>query len=273
MAPENLELPFFDEAILEMEKSTATPKVGAVLVVDGAIVASGHKKDGTHAERGAIEAARELGVDLRRAVLYTTLEPCVGPNRGDGRQCCADLIVSSGIKRVMIGRYDPHPNIYRQGWRRLRDANIQCGDFPKNLRDEIDAKNGKFMRYFTSGTGPSGGAKVDHKDGAKFRVQFSEDDERYMDIGWTVCGVDSAYGYAVKPVDVALARFATDFDEIDDPTAYDFGHSARIEVGEVGIFLGPEACVLVKVKEVQSGPTYGSKDHFVLFEFRVRVFR
>jgi len=269
---EDLERLFMEKAIQEMERSEGTPKVGAVFVVDGAFVAAGYKIGGVHAERAAIEAARALNVDLSKAALYTTLEPCVGISERQDQQCCADLIVCAGIQTVVIGRYDPNPDVYRKGWKRLRDAGIRCLDFPKDLRDKIDALNGKFMSFFSTGIGPSGGAKIDHKERATFRVQFSSHDHRHMDINWTLCGVDAAYGYAIKPVEVALARFARDFEEIDDPTAYDFGHSARIAVGEIGIFLGPEACVLVRPKEVQSGPAYGSNKYFVNFDYLVRVF-
>ncbi|WP_169805875.1 deaminase [Azohydromonas lata] len=262
-----------EEAIKAMEKCDGKVKVGAVLVVDGEVVAVGSKMGGTHAERSAIEAARERGLNLKRAALYTTLEPCVDINTGQRRQCCADLIVSEGIPEVIIGRYDPNPNVYRKGWKRLRDGGVRLRDFPMDLRNSIDAINDKFMDFFSSGIGPSGGAKIDHKEPAKFRIQFSADDNRYMEIGWTLCGINAAYGSAVDPVKVALARFASNFDEVDDPTAYEFGHSARIAVGEVGVFVGPEACVLVKPKEIQSGPDYGAENHFVKFDYVVRIIK
>lgn len=94
-----------------------------------------------------------------------------------------------------------------------------------------------------------------------------------MEIAWTVAGVNAAYGYALQPVEVAMARFAKAFDEVDDPTAYEFRHSVRIEVGEIGIFKGPEACVFVKPKQIESGPKYGNTDYFVSFDYQVRVLK
>jgi len=92
-----------------------------------------------------------------------------------------------------------------------------------------------------------------------------------MEIAWTVAGINAAYGYASRPVKVAMARFAKTFDEVDDPTAYEFRNSVRIEVGEIGIFKGPEACVLVKPKQIESGPKYGNTDYFVSFDYQVRI--
>ena len=258
-------------AIEEMKKGVTSVKVGAAIVVDGEVVASATRAPGKHAERAAIELANERGVNLKKAILYATLEPCVDLRPGQLTQCCADLIVASGIKEVVIGCYDPNPHVYRQGWRRLRDSDVYLRDFPQDLREEIDSINSKFVGHFEKGLGPTGGAKVGHKDTGHFVIQLAEEDDRTMEIAWTVAGVDAAYGYAVRPVRVAMARFAKEFNEVDDPTAYSFGHSARIAVGEIGIFRGPDACVLVKPKQIESGPDYGKDDYFVSFDYQVRI--
>ncbi|MDF0730015.1 deaminase [Pseudomonas entomophila] len=258
-------------ALLEMSKSGEKVKVGAVIVINGKVVATGYRQRGKHAEREAIESARAQGLDLRKATLYTTLEPCVTLSENQGKKSCADLIIESKIREVVIGRYDPNPNVNRRGWKNLRDAGIWLRDFPKDLRDEIDNINQRFMSFFAKGIGPSGGAKINHRDKATFHVQFAPDDFRGMDICWTVAGVGSAHAYANRPVRVALARFASDFDEVDDPTAFEFSHSVNVKVGEIGIFWGPAACVLVKPKCIQSGPDYGSNDYFVQFDYIVRV--
>ena len=203
MEYQKLERSFMEAAINEMKKAEWSPKVGAVLVVGEKIVSTGHKQVSVHAERAAIQAALDRGMCLKGAVLYTTLEPCVDSGREQAKACCADVIIQSGIQNVFIGRYDPHSTIYRKGWKRLRDAGIKCKDFPRDLREVVDAENSVFMNHFKVKTGPTGGAKSDHKDGATLRVQFSSEDHRYMEIGWTFCGAASAYGYAVPPVDVA----------------------------------------------------------------------
>lgn len=88
------------------------------------------------------------------------------------------------------------------------------------------------MDFFEKSMGPNGGAKVGHKDTGKFLVQFAEDDDRTMEIAWTVAGTNAAYGYASRPVEVAMARFAKAFDEVDDPAAYEFRHSVRVAVAK-----------------------------------------
>lgn len=268
---EHPDAPFFERAIAEMKNGAGETRVGAVVVHDGVMVASGSKGNGTHAERAAIDQARERDVPLSKTVLYTTLEPCVDVKPGQVMKSCADLIIEAGIPEVVIGRYDPNPQVYRKGWRALRDAGVRLRDFPEAFRVQIDEENKIFMNHFDGGVGPCGGAKVNHKDHAIFHVRFSETDERSMDIGWTLCGIDAAYGYATGDVSVALARYAKAFEEIDDPSAYEFSHSVRINTGEIGIFKGPGGFVLVKPTAIQSGPRYGKEDYFVKFRFKVRA--
>ncbi|MGB9184917.1 MAG: tRNA adenosine(34) deaminase TadA [Solirubrobacteraceae bacterium] len=80
--------------------------VGAVIVRDGEVIATGHNErevraDPTaHAEMIALrEAARALGSwRVLDSVLYVTLEPCA---------MCAGAIVLSRVPRVVIGTSDP----------------------------------------------------------------------------------------------------------------------------------------------------------------------
>src|SRR5579862_5198384 len=80
------------------------PMVGAVVVRDGEIVATGHHAGAglLHAETAALEACGENGA--RGATMYVTLEPC----RHHGKQPpCTDAIVRAGIARVVVGAMDP----------------------------------------------------------------------------------------------------------------------------------------------------------------------
>lgn len=258
-------------AIEQMRESKGRgPKVGAVLVLDGKIIAVGYKQPGVHAERAAIKCAIAAGKDLNGAILFTTLEPCVSVH--SQKEPCARLIAEVGIKTVYIGRYDPNPHIYRAGWRALRDAGVSLHDFEPELRKEIDEINQEFMDHFVGGTGPSGGARFDYQqNGGKFEIQLSESDERSILTQWTNRGANSIYAYATRPVQVGLARYAVQFSEIDDPTALDFTYTVPVQVGEIAAFVSDIGAVLVKVLEVEAGPTDGAAQRFVKIEYQVRA--
>lgn len=84
------------------------PCVGALLVKDGAAVASGwHKGPGLpHAEIEALEDARAKGVNPADCTLVVTLEPC----RHFGKTPpCTDAILDVGIRHVVVGALDPNP--------------------------------------------------------------------------------------------------------------------------------------------------------------------
>ena len=94
-------------AIVEAEKAASQGEipVGAVVVVNGEIVATGHNcsiatsDPSAHAE---VVALRRAGSDLGNyrlpdATLYVTLEPCV---------MCTGAIVQARLKRIVFGAYD-----------------------------------------------------------------------------------------------------------------------------------------------------------------------
>lgn len=98
------------------------PMVGAVVVCDGRIVGEGYHRryGGAHAEVNAIAAVADRGL-LGRSTIYVTLEPC--SHWGKTPPCC-DLIVASGLRRVVVGMSDPNPRVNGEGIRRMREAGI-----------------------------------------------------------------------------------------------------------------------------------------------------
>lgn len=82
------------------------PMVGAIIVDHGGIVAVGHheRAGAPHAEVAALDALQEPLSE--NATLYVTLEPCSTHGRTPP---CTDAIINSGIKRVVIGAFDPNP--------------------------------------------------------------------------------------------------------------------------------------------------------------------
>lgn len=263
---------FMELAIQEMEKSLNPTKVGAVLVVDDQLIATGFRAKNIHAERAAIEQAKEKDpqIDLSHAVLYTTLEPCVQIRPAQVKVCCSDLIVAEGIRKVFIGQSDPNPKVLRKGWRRLCDENIEIRHFPEDLRKRLEEKN-PYSLFFSQKVGPEGKMTVDVREPKTVTIHFSETDERTMAIRWSWAGKKIAFAYNSNNTDVALAREATEFGQIDDPTIFEFGDQARVSIGEIVIFRHPEAYLFAKVIDSQAGESYGDKYYLVKFEYQIRL--
>ena len=97
------------------------PGVAALIVREGRVIARGWTQPGgrPHAEAVALEAA---GDDARGATLYVTLEPCAHSSaRGPA---CADLVIASGLARVVVGATDPDPRTAGAGAARIGAAGI-----------------------------------------------------------------------------------------------------------------------------------------------------
>ena len=97
------------------------PMVGAVLVKNDKIIGQGyHKKFGSdHAEVMAIKSTTR---NLYGATLYVNLEPC---NHHGKTPPCTDLIIKSGIKKVVCSSLDPNPKVHGQGIKKLKKAGIE----------------------------------------------------------------------------------------------------------------------------------------------------
>ena len=95
------------------------PRVGCVLVNDGAVVGRGfHRGAGTaHAEAVALTDA---GEKARGATAFVTLEPC---NHHGRTPACAGALIDAGVVRVVYAAADPSPEA-AGGARRLRAAGI-----------------------------------------------------------------------------------------------------------------------------------------------------
>ncbi|MDF2451529.1 MAG: riboflavin biosynthesis protein RibD [Bacteroidota bacterium] len=100
----------------------ANPMVGCVVVCDGKIVAEGyHEQYGlAHAEPNAIKLVSDDV--LKKSTLYVNLEPC---SHFGKTPPCADLIISKGIKKVVVGCLDSNPLVAGKGIQKLEDAGIE----------------------------------------------------------------------------------------------------------------------------------------------------
>ena len=97
------------------------PRVGCVLVKNGAVVGEGfHARAGeAHAEVNAIEAAGEAA---RGATAYVTLEPCCHSGRTGP---CTERLIAAGVVAVVAAMRDPNPEVGGKGLATLESAGIQ----------------------------------------------------------------------------------------------------------------------------------------------------
>jgi diaminohydroxyphosphoribosylaminopyrimidine deaminase / 5-amino-6-(5-phosphoribosylamino)uracil reductase len=95
-------------------RSDSIPKVGAIIAVGGTILGRGRRGTGAegddqHAENNALDkVGYPSQLSQATSTLYTTLEPCTKPVRTKELECCTEMILQHGIKRVVIAILDPN---------------------------------------------------------------------------------------------------------------------------------------------------------------------
>ncbi|MFH0731324.1 MAG: bifunctional diaminohydroxyphosphoribosylaminopyrimidine deaminase/5-amino-6-(5-phosphoribosylamino)uracil reductase RibD [Candidatus Omnitrophota bacterium] len=122
------------------------PLVGCVIVKNNKIVGEGfHKRFGAaHAEVNALKAA---GEKAKGASLYVNLEPCAHFGKTPP---CADAIIKSQVKEVIIGMKDPNPINNGKGIKKLRSAGIKVkADI---CREEAEELNAPFIKLIKTGS-------------------------------------------------------------------------------------------------------------------------
>ncbi len=100
------------------------PMVGAVIVARDRIIGEGwHVRCGEgHAEVNAFASvARADACLLPESTVYVSLEPCAHYGKTPP---CADLIVSKGVARVVVGCVDPFARVQGRGIQKIREAGI-----------------------------------------------------------------------------------------------------------------------------------------------------
>lgn len=121
------------------------PLVGAVIVYRDQIIGEGyHQRFGeAHAEVNAVRSVENPAL-LEEATIYVTLEPC---SHFGKTPPCADLLIRSKFKRVVIAQIDPFSEVAGRGIEKLRNAGIQvdCGI----LEQEAKELNKRFITFHT----------------------------------------------------------------------------------------------------------------------------
>jgi diaminohydroxyphosphoribosylaminopyrimidine deaminase / 5-amino-6-(5-phosphoribosylamino)uracil reductase len=101
--------------------ASPNPSVGCLIVQDGKIVGRGWH-DYSLMEHAEVRALNEAAGHSKNATAYVTLEPCCHQGRTPP---CADRLMQSGIRRVVVARIDPNPRVSGQGIERLTSSGIR----------------------------------------------------------------------------------------------------------------------------------------------------
>ena len=136
----------------EDEDEKPHPKVGCVIVTEDKVIEA--YRNEVQLENGRADHAESIALkkcgtmDLRNAVLYTTLEPCTGRKHPD--LSCAEKILQARIKKVVIGTYDPNPDIHCSGEDLLIRRYVDVYHFSGELKRELFEINKDFYNRYQS---------------------------------------------------------------------------------------------------------------------------
>ncbi len=126
--------------------ASPNPMVGAVITArDGRVIGEGwHRVRGQgHAEVNAVASVSEADRPLlTQSTMYVTLEPCSHYGKTPP---CAELILRTGIPRVVVATLDPNPKVAGKGIAMLRDGGVEV--VTGVLQQEARNLN---RRFFTS---------------------------------------------------------------------------------------------------------------------------
>ena len=124
------------------------PRIGCVIVKDGAVIGAGHTQPAgqAHAEIQALRDAAARGHDVRGATAYVTLEPCSHYGRTPP---CSKALVEAGLGRVVAAMGDPNPLVAGRGMAQLEAAGIAVS--MGELADQAHELNIGFFKRMRTG--------------------------------------------------------------------------------------------------------------------------
>jgi diaminohydroxyphosphoribosylaminopyrimidine deaminase/5-amino-6-(5-phosphoribosylamino)uracil reductase len=163
------------------------PLVGAVVVKDGKIIATGYHKQygGKNAENTALQETKKKGTTL-----YVTLEPCSHYGKTPP---CTDLIVNKKVKRVVIALQDPNPLVNGKGIKKLIEAGITVDvGVLADLSSKINRHYLKFITRKLPYVTIKAGISIDAKLTDKYRNSQWVTDEQMRHLSQSLRGEFSA---------------------------------------------------------------------------------
>ena len=110
------------EACCFVRQTAPNPAVGCALLDEQGhilVVAAHHRAGESHAERLAVEQARELGIVEKIHTVVVTLEPC---NHTGRTPPCTEILLTTPMRTLWIGCKDPNPLVQGAGAARLEVA-------------------------------------------------------------------------------------------------------------------------------------------------------
>jgi len=121
------------------------PAVGAVVVLNGSLIAEGYTQPpgSAHAE---VVALRQGGEKARGAAMYVTLEPCCHFGRTPP---CTQALIESGIAEVHIATLDPNPLVSGRGKTELEAAGVKT--YLGEHEEEARQLNEAYIKFMATG--------------------------------------------------------------------------------------------------------------------------
>ena len=129
-------------------RTAPNPWVGCVLVAaDGRVVGEGTTEPpgSRHAEIVALEAA---GDRARGGTAYVSLEPCAHHGRTPP---CTDVLVATGVARVVVALTDPDPRVAGRGLDELRARGITVTLGPEPVAAEARRSLAPYLHHRRTG--------------------------------------------------------------------------------------------------------------------------
>jgi len=249
---------FMEAAIEEMKKChniPHKPKVGAIIVINDEIVATGYKGQtdkNSHAEIVAIQNAISKcdGISIKGATLYSTMEPCFETNAK-----CSETIVENGFSEVVFGSFDINPKIKQRGYNYLKSKGVKLRGFDQDLNQLIDQINEEFINNFQRSVGPQNQCHFPYKQNqneSTLELIFSSSDSRSIKIKCSSRDDNSVYLYTIQPALIARSNEYCDFEKLDNSLLhfYDFDHHAEISENEIAVLKSSDGFILVKISKI-----------------------